>query len=874
MPVNIAGLEFRNPYYVGSGPTTMTIEQLKKIEENGWGGASLKLTIDPTPYVNRHPRYGYWEKEGILSFTTEKRLEFEQGLRLMEQGRKETKDIVLFSNITYSGEKGVEGWVNMAKKFEEAGAHANELNMCCPNMSYNIELSDGGTDGPKTGASLGQQKHAIKAIVEAIKAETNIPLFVKLTPEGGGIAQVAKYCFEAGADMVGGTANRLAIHHLNIDNPTESTVMLQKEISMQCMCSDSVHPLGLRDIFEMRQLNGRDVKISGAGGIRDYKSSVQALLCGANTLCICAETLISGFGFLPKVIKETKAWMKKHGYKTPGEMSYVVPPKITAAPDVTLYAGTARHKKKELSAPCVDACPAHIPAQAYISSIAQGEYKKAFETITSAAPLQSICGYICNHPCEEACTRLKKDEPLRIKDLKRFVLDKGVKKGWKIKVKAGVVKNKKVAVVGSGPSGLAAAHQLAVAGYQVTVFEAEAKAGGMLRFAIPLFRQPLSILDAEINLIKDLGVKFVFNQKLGKDFTVEDLQSNFDATYIGIGAQTGLKMGIKGENAKGSITAVDFLKNIALKKKPIIGKKVAIVGGGFTAIDSARTAKRLGAEEVYILYRRTKDEMPATPEEIVEAEEEGVRVMYLVSPKEIIVSGGKVKGIKMQNCVLGDSDDSNRRRPESVKSASDFTLSVDTVISAVSQGVVVPAKSKLSLTKWASIKVDRNGFTGIKGIYSGGDAALGGATVIEAVATAKQASAAIDKMLSKSKAVLLPLEKTTLVDVEDVLLRNGSDARRWRVPLDLVAPNKRNKNFKIYTPALTEIEAKKEAARCYNCGCGEGCNICVDICKMFAWKKDGSRVTLNEDECVACGMCIWRCPNDNIKMIKTSNKPI
>ncbi len=874
LPVEIAGVKFRNPFYVASGPTTMTIEQLMRIEETGWGGASLKLTFDPPPYINRYPRYGYWDKSGIFSFTTERRMNFEDTLRLLEEGRNKTKNIVLFPNFTYAGNKGVQGWVNMAKKFEAAGAHINEINMCCPNMSYNVELSDGeGKKGPKTGASLGQQTDAVKAIVSAVSSATSIPLFVKLTPEGGRIAHVAKSCYEAGAVAVGGAANRLAIHHVDLDNPTSSPIRLQNEISMQCMCGDWVHPLGLRDVYEIRKLNGPLVKITGTGGVSDWKTAAEMFLCGANVVGISAETLISGFGFLPELVIEFKRWLQKHNYKSVESLTNVIPPNIKSAPEVTLYEGHAKIINNNLASPCVDACPASVPVQAYISKIAAGEFHEGFDILTSSTPLMSICARVCNHPCEDACTRSQKDEAIQIKDLKRFLIEKGKKNKWKVKKDVWKPNGKNVAIVGSGPSGLSAAMLLAKTGYKVKIYEAEAEAGGMLRYALPAFRFPQYVLDDEINLVKSLGVKFEFNQTLGKNLDLKVLQDSYDVVYLAIGAQKGVRLHITGEKAKGSLKALDFLRSIAVGEKIAIGKRVAVIGGGFTSIDSARAAMRLGAKEVFILYRRTRDEMPAASEEIKEAEEEGVKIMYLVSPKKINTKAGKVMSITLINHVLSNIDSSGRRQPEAVR-GTEFCLKVDNVISALGQRVDLGAKNKVDFTKKGIIAVDSRGLTSQKRVFAGGDAVLGASTVIEAIAAAKNVAAAIDKSLMKSSAVLNPLVKTKPVEVEQVLARNGSDERKWRAPFLIINADERKKNFKTYMPVLTDKKAVQEASRCYRCGCGEGCMICYDICKMFAFSKNGTRVELDESKCAGCGMCVWRCPNNNIEMMQTSDAPI
>jgi NADPH-dependent glutamate synthase beta subunit-like oxidoreductase/dihydroorotate dehydrogenase len=874
LPVKVAGVEFRNPFYVASGPTTMTVEQLIRIEETGWGGASLKLSFDPPAYINRHPRYGYWPDQGILSFTTERRMLLEESLRLVEEARKRTSRIILFSNFTYFGDRGLDGWVAMARAFEAAGAHVNEINMCCPNMSYNVELSQGEVGrGPKTGASLGQQMDIVKAIVAAIRQSTGIPLFVKLTPEGGRIAQVAKACYEAGADAVGTTANRLAIHHVDLDNPTRSPIALQEEISMQCMCSNWVHPLGLRDVYEMRTVNGPEVFITGTGGVSDWRSAAEMFLCGANLVGICAETLISGFGFLPRLVKEFKQWMDEHGFASVETLTGILPPAIRTAPQVTIYQGNARIRDNRLSAPCVRACPASVPAQAYISKVAEGEFEEAYQILAASTPLMYICALVCNHPCEEACTRARKDESLRIRDLKRFLVERAREEGWAVRSKPVRRNGKRVAIVGAGPSGLAAAALLAQAGYEVKVFEASSRAGGMLRWALPSFRCPQDVLDEEVRRIESLGVNFCFNRVLGADLRLEDLRREFDAVYVAVGAQQSVRLGIPGEDAQGVVPALDFLRSLASGERPAPGRRVAVIGGGFTAVDAARSALRLGAAQVFILYRRTREEMPASAEEIREAEEEGVRIMYLVAPREVLTREGRVAALALENQVLGGPDDSGRRRPVPVEGAV-FRLEVDTVITALGQRVELPGETALVPGRLGTVPVGDDGNVGLEGVYAGGDAVLGASTVIEAIGTAKRAANGIDRFLRGSGAVVPALNGEAQVAVEEVLVRHGREPRKWRVPLDPAPAAQRAGSFDPYAPVLGEAEAVEEASRCLRCGCGEGCMICHDICKAFAYRKEETRVVLDEEKCLACGMCAWRCPNGNIEMIQTSALPI
>ncbi|MFH1615787.1 MAG: FAD-dependent oxidoreductase [Planctomycetota bacterium] len=875
IPIIIAGVKFRNPFYVSSGPTTMSIEQLERIDQCGWAGASLKLTIDPAPYINRRPRYGYYSEKKFLSFTAEKRLVLDELLKLIEQGRKRAKNLVLFSNITYSGDKGIEGWAGMARKCEEAGAHINELNMCCPNMSFNVELTGKGISGPKTGASLGQNEQAIAAIVKAVKEETSIPLFVKITPEGGRQADIAKAALEAGADAVGGNANRLGVPPIDIYNPTKSMYYLQEEIGMACMNGEWLKPLALRDVYEMRKTCGPEAVLTATGGVTTWQDAAEMMMCGADLVGICTATLVYGFGFMGEFIHGFKEYMKQNNYNKPLDMRDILVSAITSAPELTIYEGNAQIINSGLVAPCTYACPNSVPAQGFVRKVAQEEFEEAYQLIMSCSPLQSICGKVCDAACEVECTRSLLDEAIMIREIKRFVLEMARKEGWTPRILdvKNHSKNKKVAVIGSGPAGLACAYDLARAGYSVTIFEALSKFGGMLTSCIPAFRIGEEDIERELNIIKAVGVEFGANTIFGKDITIKSLKdSGFEGIFLGIGAQQPVNLGIKGENIEGCMTAVDFLKAVSDKAKPCVGKRVAVIGGGFTAIDSARTAVRLGAKEVFVLYRRTRDEMPVAAEEVQQAEEEGIKIMYLVSPVEI-VGKSKVEKIKMLNYVLGEKDESGRRCFLKV-SGTEFTLDVDSVIVAVSQALSTEFGENLQLTAWNTIKVDEvTCVTNIEGVSAGGDCVRGPKNVITAIADGKRAAVSIDRYLSGEDAMLRYDSEKIIIDKEKVLQRTGNKPRKHRVDIEPTAPSIRRTNFEEYMPTLTREQAVEEAKRCLACGCGAGCEVCKDICMQFAWSMNPQgRVVLDKEKCVACGMCIHRCPNENIEMIQTGTK--
>ena len=340
MPIELAGIKFRNPFCVSSGPASKLVDQLIKAQKCGWAGASIKLTFDPAPYINLKPRYRWYPDINLFSFSAETRLNIEEGLKLIEQGRKKTRDFILFANISYSGDKGLYGWGNMAKRFESAGAHIIELNLCCSNMSYNVEITGKVKEGgPLSGASLG--KDEIVSIVKAVKKSVSIPVFVKLTSEGGREDRKAKASFEAGADGVCGGGGSLGISPININNPKCSVYNLQKEPSIACLTGLWAKPIALRNVYAIRKMVGKKPVIIGAGGVSTFQDAVEMSMAGADLIGICTAILINDFDFLKPLIKKLKTYLNKMGYKSLKDVRDILVENITPNSNLTIEEGVA-----------------------------------------------------------------------------------------------------------------------------------------------------------------------------------------------------------------------------------------------------------------------------------------------------------------------------------------------------------------------------------------------------------------------------------------------------------------------------------------------------------------------------------------------------
>mgnify|MGYP002168002607 CR=1 FL=1 len=468
--------------------------------------------------------------------------------------------------------------------------------------------------------------------------------------------------------------------------------------------------------------------------------------------------------------------------------------------------------------PCVLACPANTDCQGYVGLIANGEYEEAIKLIKDKIPLPAAIGRVCPHPCEKECRRGLIDEPIAIQNLKRFAADADLMEdAWEPEIEEET--GKSVGIIGGGPMGLSAAAFLRQMGHSVTVFEAMPKAGGMLRYGIPEYRLPKEVLDQEIFTIQRMGVEIVTDTKIGKDIPFETVKEDFDAVLLGIGAWISTGVGCKGEDAAGVIGGIDFLRKVVRNEEIELGEKVAIVGGGNTAMDACRTAVRLGAKEVYNIYRRTKDEMPADMVEIEEAEEEGVIFKNLTNPAEVIADeNGHVKQVKLQVMELGEPDASGRRRPVPVEGKFEY-LDIETMILAIGQAGDASMFEGLDKTRKNAIAYDPETFmTSIPGVFAGGDCGNDKISIaIEAIADARKSSYVIDAYLNGED---VKYEKPFVVERHDITERTFEDREReCRPVMSQLEAKERKDNFTEVVDGYDEEQAVKEANRCLECGC-------------------------------------------------------
>ncbi len=550
-------------------------------------------------------------------------------------------------------------------------------------------------------------------------------------------------------------------------------------------------------------------------------------------------------------------------------------PRIAQARKVAMELLMSDHQG-DCVGPCSLNCPAGTDCQGYVKQIALGNDLEAVKIIKKKLPFPSSIGRVCPHPCETACRRKNVEEPLSIAFLKQFAGDNVRAAGHYVPEKAAAT-GKKVGIIGGGPAGLTAAYFLALKGHEVTVTDAMPNMGGMLRYGIPEYRLPKAILDDEIAEIASLGVKLENNVKLGKDISFEDYKAKFDAVIVAVGAWQSSGVGCVGEDLEGVLGGIDFLRTRELGIESGMGKKVAVVGGGNTAMDACRTAVRFGAEKVYVIYRRTRAEMPAEDIEIEEAMEEGVEFKFLTNPAEILGENGHVTAVKLQVMELGEPDASGRRKPVPVEGKFEI-LDVDTVIAAIGQRLNPAGLDALEMTKKGTIAADESTFrTSVEGVFAVGDATNKGAGIaIAAIGEANKAAEVVDAYLNGVEAAY----KAPFVSERDVTpaLFEGYE-KQARVKMPHRSPEERKHDFKEINLGLKEDEARAEAKRCLECGCHDygHCKLIqcandqpIDPKRLAGDKhpnfKEQKLVVIERDQgkCITCGLCVRTC-DENAK---------
>jgi NADPH-dependent glutamate synthase beta subunit-like oxidoreductase len=507
--------------------------------------------------------------------------------------------------------------------------------------------------------------------------------------------------------------------------------------------------------------------------------------------------------------------------------------------------GKSGVEKQETSS-CKVECPAHIDVQGYVNLAVKGKFQEALQLIKVASPFPSICGRVCHHPCESACNRDQIDEPVAIHSIERFLADLDLKVGKRYMPGIKDKKEEKVAIIGSGPAGLTCSYYLAQEGYNVTIFEKAPVVGGMLTRGIPSYRLPREIVEAEIQLIRDMGVSMKTGVEVGKDITIAQLRKEgFKAFFIAIGAQECIGLGIEGEDLDGVHSGLDYLRQVNLGKPVRLGKNVAVIGGGNVALDAARSARRLGSQNASIIYRRSLEEIPSRPEEIARCEEEGIPLNTLAQPVRFIGKNGRVKAIECIKMRLTEPDESGRRSPEPIP-GSEFTIEADAVITALGQEsdwACLTPECACTLTEWGTMNVDTLTLqSDDPDIFAGGDAVRGPQSVIEAIADGRQAAISIDRYLSGQNLRLG--RDRAFKAITEPQKEKYDPAARAQMPC--LEPQDRLKTFNEVQLGLAEAVAVQEAKRCISCG-----TCCVQACPY-----DVMQFNQEVTKAVKCDLCV------------------
>jgi dihydroorotate dehydrogenase subfamily 1 len=860
-----AGLKLKCPVIAGSAGITETVERMKKAEDNGAGAVVMKsLFEDEISRTSPTPRFKlirYCEglkdnesKDGFSLYSYEQGSEWGPQRYAEEVSRaKKELDIPIIASINCISK---EGWVSYAKRLEKAGADALEINLSCPHGSIIFR-----------GKEVEEN---ILSTVRLVRENVSLPIIAKISSQLTSPVQMVKEIESLGVNGIT-LFNRLTGIDIGIEE--ERPIMHQGYAGYGGSWAIHHSLRWISEIFPQLKID-----ISGSGGVSRGEDIIKYLLAGATTVQTVTAILLNGYEVIEEFVGGLKEYMDRKSYQRIEDFRGKLSSRIKGTYQIKRDHYLRAEINDNLVPPCQAGCPAGIDIQGYVALISQGKFGEAFDLIREKVPFPLVLSRICPRPCEEKCIRGKVDEPVAINALKRFVVDwqmeKGVESNLSVPNPPLPTDNSqlKVAIIGAGPAGLTCAYELTKLGYKVTVFESSSKAGGMLVLGIPGYRLPKGLVEKEIKEIEEQGVEIKLNTTIGKDLTLGDLKEmGYKAIFIATGAHKSKRLNIPGENLPGVMDGLSFLKRVNLDKQVEVGKRVAIIGGGNAALDAARSSIRLGAEEVYLIYRRTKEEMPAIPEEIEKAEEEGVKILYLTLPTEITGKNGRVNGLKCVPLVLDEIDAEGRRKPLPI-SASEFLLKIDTLIVAVGQSPdlsFLDEERELRIGEDNSIVVNPITYaTSQPGIFAAGDVVKGSSSVIEAIAAGKRVAISMRRYLQGESLREDHQIDEVIVSANKVLKEKAFVEQKKRVEISTLPIEGRRSTFREIERVLEEKEAIQEAKRCLACSCGLGCGICEKVCIYSAIERVGGRYGIDAERCDGCGLCVEVCPKGNIKMVE------
>ncbi len=866
LSVEIAGVKFKNPVWLSSSEVTENFEKMKRGFDMGAGAVVAKSYTNSREYreateiaryailgENRCQVYGRdvpklytnYCRTGIGPVDETEDGWFEELGKILKYAKQRDGQVV----GSVFGSSDAQEMARLAKKMQDIGIPMIELDLACPQGE---ELHDKG--GIVKDSSL--YVNITKTVVDSV----SIPVFPKLSPQQSDLAVTTQAVKEVGAAGVT-CHNRFLGFMVDIDK-AEPIISGWAGVGGPWML-----PVSLRWVSKI-YTDVPDFPILGSSGAYDWEDVVRFLMAGASSVEFCSTIMTKGYWVIEKAIEGLNAFLDAKGYggaqniigiatrasRTYEEMHTLPGYKQRASIDqnkcihcgkcfeVCWYHGIERKEEKAV-APCRGACPAGIDVPRYVRFIADGKFDEALAVVREKIPFPFVCSIACFHPCENKCARGRLDDPIAIMALKRFIVEQDTG-AWKAKVKAAKPTGKRAAIVGSGPSGLTAGYYLAKQGHSVTVFEASPVAGGMMRVAIPKYRLPTEVLDREIDEIKSAGVEIKTCTKVRS--LDELLSQGYDAVFVAIGANSDLQMGVEGEDSPGVVKCLSFLADVKVGRNVSLGERVSVIGGGNAAIDAARTASRLGAREVNIIYRRSRAEMSASDDEVEEALREGVEIQFLAAPTKITRANGQLK-VECIHMKLGELDASGRPRPEPIPDT-EFEVDSDAVIIAIGETPDVPAQFGLRRADGNTIWVDPETLaTSKKGVFAGGDVVNGPTSIVESIAVGRQAAISIDKYLGgkgKIDGVLAPPEG----EVEPLDADELPEERR--IPQAAAMPlAKRLFSFSMPECGYTQEEAVKEAKRCLRCDAN--------------WLY-----TVNEDKCKGCHNCKIVCPIEDCITLK------